>query len=90
MISDEVKRALMILNFDKFDVVPKMKQLRQRFLKLCIDLHPDKGGPTDKFQELPDAKNIVSNYILTHAPGIKRMKKNLSLGSNSVNVMKSK
>ena len=65
MISEQVKRALQMLQFDE---VPKMAELRSRFLKLCVERHPDKGGTSEQFQELLEAKEVVSKYIEEYVP----------------------
>ena len=65
MISDNLKECLQILDFDD---VPTMAELRTRFLKLCIERHPDKGGEKDKFQKLLEAKQVISEYINNHVP----------------------
>ena len=65
MISDNLKESLQILDFDD---VPSMAELRTRFLKLCIERHPDKGGAKDKFQKLLEAKQVISEFISNHVP----------------------
>ena len=60
MICETVKRALQMLDFNE---IPKMNELRSKFLRKCLELHPDKGGSTERFQELLDAKDIISRYI---------------------------
>ena len=60
MISETVRNALKML---KFENIPKMCELRSRFLQMCLELHPDKGGNKENFQELLEAKDILSRYI---------------------------
>ena len=65
MLSEIVKQALVILDFDN---VPSMAELRNKFLKLCIERHPDKGGENDQFQKLMEAKLVLSKYISEFIP----------------------
>ena len=47
MMTERVNKALKMLGFEK---IPKMSELRIRFLKLCNEEHPDKGGENERFQ----------------------------------------
>ena len=38
------------------------KNLRDRYLKLSKEFHPDLGGDKEKFQELSEAYEILLNY----------------------------
>ena len=60
-----MRRHLQILDFSR---VPQMRELRERFIQLCFDSHPDKGGSDKKFQELLEAKDQVSKFILQNVP----------------------
>ena len=65
MLSEQVKMALKMLQFDQ---VPRLAELRARFLKMCIERHPDKGGSNKEFQDLLEAKDVVSKYINKNVP----------------------
>ena len=65
MLPYPVKFALSVLGFD---AVPKMKELRENFLKLCLERHPDKGGSDDSFKVLLEAKETLSKYIQNNVP----------------------
>ena len=65
MISDKVKAALHVLGFRE---VPKMNEVRDRFLKLCLERHPDKGVSNEEFQSLLNAKETVCKYIEENVP----------------------
>ena len=65
MISDAVKEALAVLGFKE---VPEMKTVRDRFLRLCLEKHPDKGGSDAEFQKLLEAKEVLCKYIEEFIP----------------------
>ena len=60
MISEKLRNALSVLGFSE---VPEMKVVRDRFLKLCLEKHPDKGGSNEEFQNLLDARETICRYI---------------------------
>jgi len=60
-----LKKYLQIMGLSS---VPQMKELREKFLQKCFDCHPDKGGTDDQFQELLEAKNAISQFILDNIP----------------------
>ena len=65
MLSEAVKKSLEIFQLDK---VPKMAVLRAKYMELCIERHPDKGGSNEQFQQLLEAKEILSKYIEENIP----------------------
>ena len=48
--------------------VPQMRELRERFIQLCLDCHPDKGGSDKKFQDLLEARDQISKFIIDNVP----------------------
>ena len=60
-----LKKYLQLMGFNQ---IPQMKELRKRFLQLSVECHPDKGGSDKKFQELLDAHNFISKFIIENVP----------------------
>ena len=59
-MNSKLKTALILLGFDDPKTVPKMKEIRKRYMILSLKLHPDKPGGSDaKFQALLDAYNLA-------------------------------
>ena len=65
MFSQNIKDALDTLGLNE---IPTMIQLREAFLKLCLECHPDKGGNDEAFKSLVEAKEILSKYIKNNVP----------------------
>ena len=61
MHPEDIKEYLSVMGFEK---LPKLKEVRRRFLELCILTHPDKQGSEEKFKELVKAKQELVKYIL--------------------------
>ena len=59
-----LKNALEILEFQDVAKIPKMKEVRQKWLKLSLLLHPDKqGGSKELFQSLVSAYKVVCEAV---------------------------
>ena len=57
-----LREALETLEFNDVSAVPKMKEIRRKWLKLSILLHPDNpGGSTEMFQKLIAAYKTASD-----------------------------
>ena len=65
MLSQNIKDALQTLGFTE---VPSMTQLREAFLKRCLESHPDKGGNEEDFKSLIEAKETISVFIKNNIP----------------------
>ena len=62
-LSREATKNLRVLEFPE-DVLPKMKELRKRYLELSLTRHPDKETGTDEdFQELLNAYMAIGKLI---------------------------
>ena len=62
-LNREAKKNLRILGFPE-DTLPKMKELRRRYLELSLIRHPDKATGTDEyFQELLYAYESIGKLI---------------------------
>ena len=60
------REAIMNLRILEFpdDILPKMKELRKRYLELSLARHPDKETGTDEdFQELINAYNAIGKLV---------------------------
>ena len=70
-MNSKLKAALAFLGFDDPKTVPKMKDIRKRYIILSLKLHPDKPGGSDaKFQALLDAYNLAGDAAeLSEADG---------------------
>ena len=61
-MNPKLKAALAFLGFDDAETVPKMKDIRKRYIILSFKLHPDKPGGSDAmFQALLDAYNLAGD-----------------------------
>ena len=61
----KIVKNLRVLGFPE-NILPKMKELRKRYLELSFIRHPDKETGTDKaFQELPNAYSEIGKLIDT-------------------------
>ena len=59
----QVINYMEILEFEKFEELPKMKEVRRKFLKIVKAKHPDGGqGTEEDFVELLEAKEFLMNY----------------------------
>ena len=61
-LNRETIKNLRILEFPE-DILPKMKELRKRYLELSLIRHSDKGGTDEDFQELLNAYNSIGKLI---------------------------
>ena len=61
-LNRETMKNLRILGFPE-DTLPKMKELRKRYLELSLIRHSDKGGTDEDFQELLHAYNSIGKII---------------------------
>ena len=65
----QVVNCLKILEFNDIDVVPMMKQVKKKFLRLVKAKHPDGGiGTEEDFIELFEAKEFLMNFIKLNHP----------------------
>ena len=62
-MNKSVKEALSILGFDDFTSLPKLKDIRKKFLELSLKYHPDKNSDSkqskEHFQRILDAYNVA-------------------------------
>ena len=62
-MNKSVKEALSILGFDDLTSLPKLKDIRKRFLELSLKYHPDKNSDSkqskEHFQRILDAYNVA-------------------------------
>ena len=63
MVNHKIEKLLVIMGFTKVNELPTMKTLRQTFIKLAVERHPDKGGSDEKFKELYEAYEILGKLI---------------------------
>ena len=61
-LNRETIKNLRILEFPE-DILPKMKELRKRYLELSLIRHSDKGGTDEDFMELLNAYNSIGKMI---------------------------
>ena len=69
IVNEETKKLLVVMGFEDENTLPTMKTLRERFRKLAIEKHPDKGGSNEQFKELYSAYEILGKLIasqMTH------------------------
>ena len=60
MMELKIKNALKVLGFEDLSVIPKMKEIRKKWIKLSFIHHPDKPtGDTKTFQELLAAYDVL-------------------------------
>ena len=56
----KIKNALKVFGFEDLGVIPKMKEIRKKWIKLSFIIHPDKPtGDTKAFQELIAAYDVL-------------------------------
>ena len=61
-MESKIKNALIVLGFDDLTVIPQMKEIRKKWLKLSLIHHPDKPtGNKEAFQELLAAYETASD-----------------------------
>ena len=62
-MNNSVMEALSILGFDDVTSLPKLKEIRKRFLELSLKYHPDKNSDSmeskEYFQKILDAYNTA-------------------------------
>ena len=63
MMTTQTRNLLLIMGFEETKSLPTMKCLRQKFIKLAVERHPDKGGSDEKFKELYEAYEILGKLI---------------------------
>ena len=63
----KVKEALGILGFENLETLPKLKDIRKRFMKLSLLHHPDKNNGSkeakSKFQEILKAYETAGRVL---------------------------
>ena len=65
----QVVNFMQILEIDDLSIVPLMKTVRKKFLKLAKFKHPDGGqGSEADFIELLEAKEFLMNHIKLNQP----------------------
>ena len=63
-INAQVVSCLKLLEFSNLDELPKMKEVKKKFLKIVKAKHPDGGqGTEEDFVELMEAKEFLLNYL---------------------------
>ena len=61
-MDSKIKNALRALGFEDLTVIPKMKEIRKKWINLSRVHHPDKPtGDTKLFQQLLAAYELVSD-----------------------------
>ena len=62
-MNNSVMEALSVLGFNDMATLPKLKEIRKRFLQLSLKYHPDKNGDTSEskeyFQRILDPYNVA-------------------------------
>ena len=48
----KIKEALEVLGFDETEILPKLKEIRRRYVKLSVLHHPDKNGGSNESKEM--------------------------------------
>ena len=61
-MNSEIKFHLRVLEFSE-EVLPKMKELRKRYIRLSLLRQPDKAGTDAAFKELLEAYKFIGNLI---------------------------
>ena len=59
----EARAALATLGFDANEQ-PEDDRIKKKYYKLAKNLHPDKGGDTEKFQRIGDAWQVLSDPLV--------------------------
>ena len=54
----KVEQALKTMGFQDITKIPKMKEIRKKWLLLSLINHPDKNGTNEAFQDLLEAYEI--------------------------------
>ena len=54
-----IEQALKTMGFQDITVIPKMKEIRKKWLLLSLITHPDKNGSNQAFQDLLEAYEIL-------------------------------
>ena len=63
-INAQVSSCMKILEFSSLEDLPRMKDVRRRFLKVVKAKHPDGGqGSDEDFVELMEAKEFLMNFL---------------------------
>lgn len=67
-----IREYLDILEYDKnLKELPKILDVRKRFLRLAKESHPDKcGGSDSKFRQIYEAYKKLSHHILKNTPEV--------------------
>lgn len=64
---DELQQALTCLGFDASEQPPQPDQIRYSFRQLVSRHHPDRGGSTERLQQINHAMAVIKKHGLTES-----------------------